>query len=165
VLAYLHVPQDVEPQNARQWLTLRAASEKRDEDVAEGTPDRLSWSAEAMPESQPVATANASRLTIPPPEHAEVEVASASVASLPVAQAPVTSTPPKLSAQGTVVLDAEGGILVPSFIGRRLREVVEAAQQAGVEIDVTGTGIAREQAPPAGSRIPAGTRVAVRFSR
>ena len=72
---------------------------------------------------------------------------------------------PGQASSGTAVLDVEGGIVVPSFIGRRLREVVVAAQQAGLEIEAIGSGIAREQAPPPGARIPAGTRVAVRFSR
>jgi len=168
VLAYLHVPQDVEPQNARQWLALRAASEKRDDEVAEGSPDRLSWSAEAGDASVSNPEIRTPAVSAKAEESSEVVMeASAAVGpsrgvSPPALTAP---DPPKLSAQGTMVLDAEGGILVPSFIGRRLRDVVQTAQQAGVEIDVIGTGIAREQAPPAGARIPAGARVAVRFSR
>jgi cell division protein FtsI (penicillin-binding protein 3) len=156
VLAYLHVPQDVEPRNVRQWLALRAASESRDDEVAEGSPDRLSWGVEAGDSPAPGLEASGS-----PAKGGEVShsLASNEPAARPPAQVAALST------QGTVVLDVEGGIVVPVFLGRRLREVVEAAQQAGVEIDAIGTGIAREQAPPPGARIPAGTRVTVRFSR
>ncbi len=150
VLAYLHVPQDVEPHTARQRLALRAASETKDEEVSESSPDRLSWSVEADAPS------------------AQGGEASDLLASNQQAGHPLPNLPePALQASGagTVVLDVEGGIVVPSFIGRRLREVIVAAQQAGVEIDAIGSGVAREQAPSPGARIPAGTRVAVRFSR
>ena len=54
---------------------------------------------------------------------------------------------------------------VPSFVGKPLRSAVEAAQDAGVEIEAVGSGIAREQNPPAGARVPSGTRISVRFTR
>ena len=72
---------------------------------------------------------------------------------------------PSAPANGTVMLDTEGGVVVPSLIGKPLREALVAAQQAGIELDVVGSGVAREQAPPPGTRIPAGARVAVRFAR
>jgi PASTA domain len=46
-----------------------------------------------------------------------------------------------------------------------LREVVEEAQQAGIEVDVQGSGVAQQQNPPAGSRLTAGGHVAVQFAR
>jgi cell division protein FtsI (penicillin-binding protein 3) len=42
---------------------------------------------------------------------------------------------------------------------------VEAAQQAGLEIEAVGSGVARNQFPPPGARLPSGGRVSVRFSR
>jgi cell division protein FtsI (penicillin-binding protein 3) len=70
-----------------------------------------------------------------------------------------------LPASGTVVLDVEGGVVVPSFLGRPVRAAIELSQDSGVEIDIIGNGVAREQAPPPGARIPEGARVAVRFAR
>jgi cell division protein FtsI (penicillin-binding protein 3) len=64
-----------------------------------------------------------------------------------------------------VVLDVEGGVVVPSLIGKPLREAIEVAQESGIELEVIGSGVARAQAPPPGTRIPAGSRVAVRFAR
>jgi cell division protein FtsI (penicillin-binding protein 3) len=55
--------------------------------------------------------------------------------------------------------------IVPSFVGKSLRGAIEAAQQAGIALDVQGSGIAREQSPAPGSRVPAGGKVAVRFGR
>lgn len=66
---------------------------------------------------------------------------------------------------GTVVVELEDGIVVPSLVGKPLREVIQIAQRAGLDIDVIGSGVAREQQPPPGVRIAPGSRVAVRFAR
>jgi hypothetical protein len=39
------------------------------------------------------------------------------------------------------------------------------AQESGIELDISGSGVARAQAPAPGTRIPAGAHVAVRFAR
>jgi beta-lactam-binding protein with PASTA domain len=65
-----------------------------------------------------------------------------------------------------VVLEVEqGGIVVPSFVGKPLRAAIETAQNSGIELDAIGDGVAREQSPPAGAHVPAGSRVEVRFQQ
>ena len=65
-----------------------------------------------------------------------------------------------------MVLDVEqGGIEVPSFIGKSVRAAVEAAQESGLELDAVGAGLGREQTPAAGSHVAAGSRIIVRFAR
>jgi len=65
-----------------------------------------------------------------------------------------------------VVLDVEkGGIEVPSFVGKTFRGAVEAAQDAGLQLEAVGSGVAREQNPAAGTHVPAGSRVSVQFGR
>ncbi len=59
----------------------------------------------------------------------------------------------------------EGGIQVPSFLGKNLRGALMAAQDAGLDLDAVGSGVAREQSPQAGARVAAGARVIVRFAR
>ena len=91
-------------------------------------------------------------------------------ASSPVASLPATpfenSPPQKLPASGTVVLDVEeGGIEVPSFLGKNLRVAIEAAQEAGLDLDAVGSGVAREQSPQPGAKVAAGSRITVRFGR
>ena len=72
----------------------------------------------------------------------------------------------KLPATGTVVLDVEqGGIEVPSFVGKTVRGAVEAAQDAGLELEAVGSGVARQQSPPAGTHVAAGAHVTVQFER
>jgi hypothetical protein len=72
----------------------------------------------------------------------------------------------KSSIGGTVVLDVEeGGVEVPSFLGKNLRVALEAAQDAGLDLDAIGSGVAREQSPQPGAHVAAGSRVTVRFGR
>ena len=68
--------------------------------------------------------------------------------------------------RGTVVLDVEqGGIEVPNFLGKSVRDAIEFAQENQLELSPLGSGIAREQSPAAGSHVPAGTRIVVKFER
>jgi cell division protein FtsI (penicillin-binding protein 3) len=71
-----------------------------------------------------------------------------------------------LPTSGTVVLDFEqGGIEVPSFVGKTVRGAVETAQDAGLELEAVGSGVARLQSPPAGTHVAAGAHVTVQFGR
>ncbi len=56
-------------------------------------------------------------------------------------------------------------VAVPSFAGESLRQVVESANAAGLRVQTVGSGLAREQAPAAGTMVPAGTQIVVRFTR
>jgi hypothetical protein len=76
------------------------------------------------------------------------------------------SPQPKLPATGTVVLEVErGGIEVPSFVGKTVRGAVEAAQDAGLDLEAVGSGVARQQSPAAGTHVAAGAHVTVQFGR
>jgi cell division protein FtsI (penicillin-binding protein 3) len=73
------------------------------------------------------------------------------------------AVPPK--AGGLVAVDAGQRIAVPSFAGADLRNVVEIAAGLGLRVEPVGSGVEREQFPAAGTRVPVGTNVVVRFSR
>jgi hypothetical protein len=71
-----------------------------------------------------------------------------------------------LPTTGTLVLDIEqGGIVVPSFAGKSVRAAIEMAEENGLDLDAVGSGMARDQSPLAGAKVPNGTRVTVKFGR
>jgi cell division protein FtsI (penicillin-binding protein 3) len=54
---------------------------------------------------------------------------------------------------------------VPSLLGLPVRKVIEQAAAAGLEVQISGSGTVREQAPTAGTMVAAGTQIAVRCAR
>jgi len=65
----------------------------------------------------------------------------------------------------TIELPDEKKLRVPSLIGLPVREVIEQAGAAGLEVQIAGNGIAREQAPAAGTMVAPGTKIVVRCGR
>lgn len=54
-------------------------------------------------------------------------------------------------------------VTIPQFVGHPMRDVVAAAANLGLNVRVFGDGVATEQAPAPGTKVPAGTTVIVRF--
>jgi len=78
---------------------------------------------------------------------------------------PAVAPPVQPRANGSVLVDAGARVAVPSFAGAALRRVVETAAGLGLRVEPVGSGTAREQAPEAGTLVPLGTEVVVRFTR
>lgn len=62
-------------------------------------------------------------------------------------------------------MNTDKQLQVPSLIGLPMRKVIEVAAGASLEVQVSGSGTVREQAPVAGTMVPPGTRIVVRCSR
>jgi cell division protein FtsI (penicillin-binding protein 3) len=155
VLAYLNVPHDVELDPKR--LQLRAAA--RNEDLSDNSPDRIGaeWTADDEVAQSATAPPTAAAAKASTPEKA--------TAAKMQPEAVAAASVPAKAAEGTVVLDVGGGVTVPSFVGKTMRSAVETAQDAGIELEAVGSGVAREQSPAPGSRVAGGARVVVRFAR
>ena len=169
VLAYLHTPHDVDLPASRQLIL--ASKKVSKDDLEESSPDHLGQPLDVADNSATQAMP-ALRSAKPSPVQAVVPAALISHASpalmpTPATQsAPVSSIPAKLPANGTVVLDVEqGGIIVPSFVGKTVRSAIEEAESDGLDVDAVGSGIARDQTPPAGAHVTAGTTIVVHFAR
>ena len=170
VLEYLHVPHDVQLPPSRQALLARR--DVPDAILEESSPDHLGASLDMSEASEtPASPAVAQPGTIAAQAVPAALVARDTAPATPdisptqAAQA-ANSSPIKLTAGGTVVLDVEeGGVEVPSFLGKNLRVAIEAAQDAGLDLDAIGSGVAREQSPQPGAHVAAGSRVTVRFGR
>ncbi len=68
-------------------------------------------------------------------------------------------------ASSIVVLGDGPLVTVPDFSGWAARRVAEECQRLGLDLNVTGTGLAVGQNPVAGMKVPSGTRVWVRMAR
>ena len=159
VLAYMNVPHDAALNPKR--LQIRASV--KDSELEEGSADRVGGGLE-LAQDQPPAPPSKE----PTPAPASAKLVNASVTAEKTAPAPPPPLPaptPDKPATGTVVLDVGGGTTVPSFVGKTLRAAIETAQDAGIELQAVGSGVARDQSPAAGSKVVGGSRVVVRFSR
>src|SRR5450631_3019978 len=181
VLEYLHTPHDVELPSSRQ--VLMAERRVKDQDVEEGSPDRLGDTLEAVDSSPADSRPQPASASVKPtPDVAASVVMSAAMrqqepnapavpeqkpAAMLEANSPqAPPLPAHLPSSGTIVLDVEqGGIVVPSFLGKSVRTAIEMAQENGLDLDAVGSGLARQQSPPAGSHVASGSQVTVKFGR
>jgi len=177
VLEYLHVPHDLPLSPKNQLLYAKM----KDKDLEEGTPDHpgepletaevnVDPSDAAKPQSVaralPPATAGGNGEVVQAAVREPVSETSTSQVDRQTQQQSPSEAPANLPSTGTVVLDVEqGGIEVPSFVGKTVRAAVEAAQDAGLELEPVGSGVARQQSPAAGTHVPAGSRITVQFGR
>jgi cell division protein FtsI (penicillin-binding protein 3) len=170
VLAYLNVAHDVDLRDPKH---LWARKHAKDADSSEAAPDYIASQQGngegpaatplSAPASSTLQTAE-SKAVVATSRPASQAATSASTNPQPPTAAQPNSKSPEQPG-GTVVLDVAGGVLVPDFKGKSLRAALEEAEEAGLELDVNGSGIGQEQSPAAGSRIPPGGHVSVRFSR
>lgn len=71
--------------------------------------------------------------------------------------------PPKV--RGRVIIETGQSVTVPNFRGKSVREVVEEGARVGLEVVLVGSGVAAEQFPGAGTRLPRQSKVRVIFRR
>lgn len=148
-----HLPKD-DPLRAPPGKTAAAA----DADEAQAYLQTVSDGSSAMP-AQSQATEAASSKSASPPASAHAG------AILPQQKKTnARSGSPSADANLSAVSVGTGApVTMPGFIGKPMRDVVVAAANLGLNVRVYGTGIASAQAPAAGTRVPAGTTVVVRF--
>jgi cell division protein FtsI (penicillin-binding protein 3) len=186
VLEYLHTPHDL-PLAPNHQLLL-AQTKMKDNDLEEGTPDHPGEPLEtadvsgdsgtgkdgvvraplrqAQGRPSPATVVNDGKVIQAAMRQPEPMTDAASQSGLSSKTLDTSSALPALPATGTVVLDVEqGGIEVPSFVGKTVRGAVEAAQDAGLELEAVGSGVARQQSPSAGTHVTAGAHVTVQFGR
>jgi cell division protein FtsI (penicillin-binding protein 3) len=195
VLEYLHVPHDLPLDPRRQLLLAKSRmNDKNLEEGTPDHPGELLETDEVSTDSiaagkpsvaQSLARTNSGQ-AMPPavgannPDVGDGRVVQAAlnekealpappVQAQPTAQDPNSidaSAQDKVPVRGTVVLDVEqGGIEVPSFLGKTVRKAVEAAQDAGLELEAVGSGVARQQTPAAGTHVVAGAHITVQFGK
>jgi cell division protein FtsI (penicillin-binding protein 3) len=190
VLEYLHTPHDLEIAPSRQVLLAQAkASEK---DLDEGSPDHPGDAIEVADAPEVVTPPSIARgepgvSTRLDPSTAlrtgsrDTRSSAINHVITPAALREQVTTPGRapsmasassvgsgsmLPSSGTVVLDVEqGGIAVPSFLGKSVRSAIEIAEANGLDLEIVGSGIAQDQSPVAGAHVSSGAKITVRFGR
>jgi cell division protein FtsI (penicillin-binding protein 3) len=186
VLEYLHTPHDLPLAPQHQLLMARANAQEKD--LEEGTPDHPGEALEsaevsgdttiepgkehgtrpltALAAGKEVAEQESVVLAALRQKDSKVNDVAEPASARSTGNMDADAAPEKMPVRGTVVLDVEqGGMQVPSFAGKTVRGALEAAQDAGLELEAVGSGIARQQSPPSGTHVAAGAHVTVQFGR
>jgi cell division protein FtsI (penicillin-binding protein 3) len=165
VLEYLSVPHDITVRRTRSTAIMKVA----EDDAHEQTADihALYDAANDLPNDDPLR--DPSQIAPPKPSLPGAPPASAVLSAASGAPAPQsTSAQPQSTPQTvtqTVILDAGKKLRVPSLIGLPVRKVIEQAAAAGLDVQITGSGLVREQAPAPGTMVAQGTKIVVRCGR
>jgi len=161
VLEYLGVSHDVD---LRPTKALSKADKHVTED--EGTQDggdmnALYDAANDLPSDDPL-RAQAAAAAQPAPSAAPPKALSQLAA--PQTAAPAASKQTPETSKAVMIADTKH-LRVPSLVGLPIRKVIEQAGAAGLEVQITGNGTCRQQAPDAGTMVSPGTRIVVRCGR
>jgi cell division protein FtsI (penicillin-binding protein 3) len=177
VLEYLGVPHDVDLRPAS-LVSKKEPPVKEDDAAAQGeNVQALYEAANDLPSDDPLRGEPAAQTTASPqPAPAAVQTASsptsknsgAPAGNSPSLPAQAATQPAQSTAQppaNTVVVADAGQLRVPSLLGLSVRQVIEEAGSAGLEVEIAGSGTAREQAPAPGAMVAPGTKIVVRCAR
>jgi cell division protein FtsI (penicillin-binding protein 3) len=176
VLEYLGVPHDIDLRPAS--LASKKELPVKEDDAAAQAENiqALYEAANDLPSDDPLQAASNAPAAANAQQPAPAKTASSTAGapsgapagnstSLP-AQAP--AQPAQSAAQpaaNTVVVADAGQLRVPSLLGLSVRQVIEEAGSAGLEVEIAGSGTAREQAPAPGAMVAPGTKIVVRCAR
>jgi cell division protein FtsI (penicillin-binding protein 3) len=179
VLEYLGVPHDQPLKTPTQLLA--AAPQPMAEDGANddvGDLNAMFEQANHLPADDPLRAANSKPTSVadestsakargvPGLLPAKVAAFAGNGAALPnPIQTAAVILPARIPPSGSVTVDAGQRVAVPSFAGSALRGAIETAEGLGLRVAPVGSGVAREQMPAAGTMVPVGTEVVVRFER
>jgi cell division protein FtsI (penicillin-binding protein 3) len=171
VLEYLAVPHDID---LRQHHALSKADLQVQEDDAHAQNsdiNALFAAANELPSDDPLrAAVNQPASTPQPAAAAQPQTrtqplgAAANTSANPVATQPQIQPQPAPATRIVIINDGKK-LRVPSLIGLPVRKVIEQAAAAGLEVEISGNGSVREQAPAAGTMVAPGTKIVVRCGR
>jgi cell division protein FtsI (penicillin-binding protein 3) len=177
VLEYLGVPHDIdlrpaslaskkeppvtEDDAAAQGENIQALYEAAN-DLPSDDPLRAAPTAQTAATTQPApVTAQTTSSPAGPNSGAETGNSPSLPAQPPAQPSQASSQPPA----NTVVIADAAQLRVPSLLGLSVRQVIEEAGSAGLEVEIAGSGTAREQAPAPGTMVAPGTKIVVRCAR
>jgi len=163
VLEYLGVPHDIDLRPAK---AQSKSVPVREDDTPQNEEDikALFDAANNLPSDDPLRPGSVQPGAQPQPtQSAQPASQSANQAAGKTATAQPQPSAPQPAK--VVALPDNNRLRVPSLIGLPVRKVIEQAAAAGLEVQVIGSGTARQQAPDPGTMVPPGTKIVVRFGK
>lgn len=169
VLEYLGVPHDLPVQPAKTGPVKEAAIPEDDSVAQADDIQALYDAANELPSDDPLRQQKADAVAAVQPAAAPQpgEPSRAGNEKKPAAAAGAAAAAPAPGAAAssqTVVVETKK-LTVPNLVGLPVRQVIVQAATAGLDVEITGNGTAREQLPVAGTTVPAGTKIVVRCTR
>jgi cell division protein FtsI (penicillin-binding protein 3) len=169
VLEYLGVPHDIEVRAAETPSKADAPVTEDDAGEHAGDIDALYAAANELPSDDPLRaglgqTGTAGQSAAQPAKRsADTKAKPGGTQTLSNASQAAARQAKEAGQQTTAVMVVEPRRLqVPSLTGLPVRKVIELASAAGLEVQVSGNGTVREQAPTAGAMVAPGTQIVVR---
>ena len=179
VLEYLNVPHDVEVQQPRTNSLLKQAKLEKpihedDSDANHADVNALFAAVNDLPADDPLrqpqqqsASAASQQVSAPQLTSTLTSDQPSSTAGQGQQIATVSpDAPPAPDPRPSYVAISDGKKLnVPSLVGLPIRTAIEMSAMQGLQVQITGTGTVREQAPAPGTKVPSGTKIVVRCGR
>jgi cell division protein FtsI (penicillin-binding protein 3) len=160
VLEYLSVSHDITLRRPHPAANMKVVEDDAHEQIADI--HALYDAANDLPSDDPLR--DTSQIAPPKPVLPGTAPAGAALPAASSAPALPAGASPQMVTQ-TVNLGNGKTLRVPSLIGLPVRKVIEQAAAAGLDVQITGSGTVREQAPAPGTMVAPGTRIVVRCGR
>ena len=168
-LEYLGVPHDVDVHAIRPSSKTLSAKDEEPQQEETGDANELMAALNDLPADDPLResinnarTAAAGPSSVKTTANKQAEKADKPAPKI-TPEAPKTDSAP--TPQLVSVALPANTVKVPSLIGLPVRQVVEQAALAGLNLQVTGRGLVRSQEPAAGSAVQPGTQIVVHCAR
>ncbi len=180
VLEYLNVPHDVDVRQPKAKSPLKQAKLEKpihedDADADQANVNALFAAVNDLPADDPLrqpqqpapgASQQAAAAQPQSGSTASGDQASSTADQSQPATTISSDTAPVAEPKPTYVAISDGKKLnVPSLVGLPIRTVIEMTAAQGLQVQITGSGTVREQAPAPGTKVPSGTKVVVRCGR
>jgi cell division protein FtsI (penicillin-binding protein 3) len=174
VLEYLGVPHDIDVEQPHLQAKKDVPQTEDDASDDQENVNTLFAAVNDLPSDDPLrasatqaatSTRPAPKVTTPQADLSTNPSLPASAADPSTVAAIATSPPPAETSPHQVTISDGKKLTVPSLIGLPVRKVIEAASVAGLDVQILGSGTAREQAPAPGTKVPTGTKIIVHCLR
>jgi cell division protein FtsI (penicillin-binding protein 3) len=173
VLEYLNVPHDVDVRAVTTPLK-EAKAEKPvhedDSDADQAEVNALFAAANDLPADDPLrqpqqAAQPASAPSVPSTAISAGEPAAGTTGQENASNKPDAAPTPPPERPNYVTISDGKKLSVPTLVGLPIRTVIEMTAAAGLQVQISGSGTVREQAPAPGTQVPTGTKIIVRCGR